>query len=43
MSACHHHVDTSVLTLLVVLCAPVVKDTYWVAMVVALVCYIYRE
>ena len=39
MSVCHLHVDTSVLTLLVVLCAPAVKDTYWVVMeVLALVC-----
>lgn len=39
MSVYHLHVDTSALTLLVVLCAPVVKDISWVVMgVLALVC-----
>ena len=39
MNAYHLHVDTPVLTLLVVLCAPVMMDTYWVVMeVLALVC-----
>ena len=39
MNVHHLHVDTSVLTLLVVLCAPVMKDIYWVVMeVLALVC-----
>ena len=39
MNVHYLHVDTSVLTLLVVLCAPVMKDIYWVVMeVFALVC-----
>ena len=39
MNVHYLHVDTSVLTLLVVLCAPVMKDIYWVVMeVLALVC-----
>ena len=39
MNVYHLHVDKLVLTLLVVLCAPVVKDIYWVVMeVLVLVC-----
>jgi len=32
MSACHLHVDTPVLTLWVVLYAPVMMDMYWIVM-----------
>ena len=39
MNACHLHADKSVLTPLVVLCAPVMLVTYWAAMEVhVLVC-----
>jgi len=40
MNACHLHVGTPVLTLQVVLCAPVMMDMYWIVMgSLVMVCY----